>query len=272
MKINQSSIEKFRKTHFSGPMAQQQSKPVSRISTAREKVTPYENMFHDFQSISVNLYHLTMEQNAKIIGFVSPLPMSGVSTSTAFISYLVSATNARPADLSQDALEDWITTDRGVLVIDAQLRNPSLHQKFNVSLQPGLCDIVPLLGYDSDDIRIENAIAPIPNTNIHLLPGGNKDKRHLSLEEVSRLRLFVQAIKYQYSYIFLDLPPLLTVSESAALAGLCDGVILVIESGKTKKKDIEHSLNKLGNLNINVLGTILNKQKTYVPQWIQNLI
>ena len=265
-------IEKYKGTHFRRELQTSPKRDVNRLSSAQHSVSQYENMYQDFQDISANLCHIAQKNNAKTIGFVSPLPMSGTSTSMAFVSYLVSASNSQPVSFPSDNWEHVLLTENDILVIDAQISNPSLHYKFNVPLKPGLVDFLPQMEKDLNPSYNGAIINEIPNTNIRFIPGGSQKQRHLTLDQIRILKDYIASIKNHFSYVLVDLPPVLTASESSTLAGICDAVILVVESGKTKKRDIDQAIKKLNKQNVNLMGSILNRQKSHVPQWLQKLI
>lgn len=273
MQTTRTQMEDFRKTHYQKKEITLANKYQNMVK--RETVNPsgkYEQMYQDFQSVSANICHVAKSSNIKTIGIVSPQPSSGTSTSMAFVSYMVAADSAIDSTMPSDDMIESLISNNQILVIDAQLSNPSLHQKFNVPVAPGFSELFPYFEHGVNPLESIPFIKDIKNTNIKIIPGGSQQRKHLTLDHISKLKHYIASIQEQYSYVFVDLPPLLTNSDAASLAGVCDAVILVIEAGKTKKSTINQALNKLSQLNIKVVGTILNRQKSYVPQWLQKLV
>lgn len=272
MVTNKLQLEKYKNTTFRAEQKRPLKRNVNKISTAQHSVTQYENMYQDYHDVSANLCHIAELKNTKSIGFVSPLPKSGTSTSMAFVSYLLSASNSVPVSCPSENWEQVLIRDNEVLVIDAQITNPSLHNKFNVPQAPGLVDYLPQMNDVSNNVNSETIVTEIPQSNIRFIPGGSGKQKHLTLDQVKILGNYIRSAKSHFSYVLVDLPPVLSAAESSSLAGICDAVILVIESGKTKKRDIDQAIRKLNKQNVNLLGSIMNRQKSYVPNWLQKLI
>jgi Mrp family chromosome partitioning ATPase len=264
--------DKYINTHYRADTQSLAKRNVTKISTAETTVSHYENMYQDYHTISANLCHIAEKNNTKTLGFVSPLPLSGTSTSTAFVSYLISASNSQPISYPSDNSSQVVFANNDVLVIDAQITNPSLHNKFNVPQAPGLIDFFPHLDNVSYKTNSGTIVTKIPQTNIRFISSGSRRQKHLTLDQVRILKDYISSVRTRYSYVLVDLPPVLNAAESAVLAGICDAVILVVESGKTKKRDIDSAMKKLNKQNVTLLGTILNRQKSHVPNWLQKLI
>jgi protein-tyrosine kinase len=145
--------------------------------------------------------------------------------------------------------------DYTVLLVDANLRHPSLHSHLGIAGEPGLSDYLL-----HDTPLSELLVHPMPIEHLTVLPGGRALQRNsaemLNSPKMSRL---VEDMKHRYPsrIVIFDLPPVLDAADALAFAPYVDAALLVIEEGKTKRKDITHALDLLANTN--VLGTVLNK-------------
>ena len=146
--------------------------------------------------------------------------------------------------------------EKAVLLVDVDLRYPSVHRYFGLKGEPGLVD------------HLENGV-PLSEALVHpegegmgnlvLLPAGRRIGQGLELIGSSRMSDLVQELKHFYPdrYVLFDFPPLLSYADALAFAPLVDGIIIVVEAGKTSREDIDRCLRMLKEFP--VLGFVLNK-------------
>lgn len=141
-----------------------------------------------------------------------------------------------------------------VLLVDADLRLPSVHRCFGIRGGEGLVDHLTA-GVPISELLIH----PEGLTKLVLLPGGRSAGRAAELINSPLMGELVQDLKHYYPnrYVLFDLPPLLTYADALAFAPLMDGIIVVVEAGKTSREDIERCQEMLKKFNL--LGFVLNK-------------
>ena len=141
-----------------------------------------------------------------------------------------------------------------VLLVDADLRYPSVHRYFGIQAQAGLVDHLTA-GVPISELLIH----PEGLAKLVLLPGGRPTARAPELINSPTMKELVQELKHYYPnrYVIFDLPPLLTYADALAFAPLMDGIIVVVEAGETKREDIEQCQKMLEKFNL--LGFVLNK-------------
>jgi exopolysaccharide/PEP-CTERM locus tyrosine autokinase len=141
-----------------------------------------------------------------------------------------------------------------VLLVDANLRHPSLHEHLGLSGERGLSD------YLLDDTPLsELFVRPHGIDYLTLLPGGRALLNSAEMLNSPKMSRLVTELKSRYAgrIVVFDLPPVLNAADAMAFAPYVDATLLVVEEGKTKRKEIEHTLELLSGTN--VLGTVLNK-------------
>jgi exopolysaccharide/PEP-CTERM locus tyrosine autokinase len=141
-----------------------------------------------------------------------------------------------------------------VLLVDANLRHPSLHEHLGLSGERGLSD------YLLDDTPLsELFVRPNGIDYLTLLPGGRALLNSAEMLNSPKMSRLVTELKSRYAgrIVVFDLPPVLNAADAMAFAPYVDATLLVVEEGKTKRKEIEHTLELLSGTN--VLGTVLNK-------------
>jgi capsular exopolysaccharide synthesis family protein len=139
-----------------------------------------------------------------------------------------------------------------VLIVDADLRRPSLHKIFHVPIEPGLSNF--LVG-ELDDIPVVETIVP----NLFLVPAGKIPPHPSELLGSERMRDFLDRAKNQFGHIIIDSPPLMSATDAAIISTQADGVLLVVKAEHVPRKAAMDAKNQLLELNAPLLGTIFNK-------------
>ena len=140
-----------------------------------------------------------------------------------------------------------------VLLVDGDLRNPSVHHYFDLPSGPGLVDYLTS-GYPI----AESLVHPEGLANLVVLPAGRSTTQSVELLSSPLMADLVRELKHFYPdrYVLFDLPPLL-YADALAFAPLVDGIILVVAAGSTPREEITHALEMLQGFP--VLGFVLNK-------------
>lgn len=154
-------------------------------------------------------------------------------------------------------------SQKEVLLIDVKLGSPSLHEVFNIEdTFGGLSDFLTQKG------EMNPLLKKVGSGNLSVLTCGGKYSSSESLFHTSRFNNFIKAVKEKFDYIIFDAPPANRSAEAKLLASKVDGVILVIESGKTRSQVALRAKKELEEAGGMLLGVILNKRKYYIPNWI----
>jgi protein-tyrosine kinase len=139
------------------------------------------------------------------------------------------------------------------LLVECDLRNPSLGNQFGLSDGKGLSDF--LVGKES----IPNLITPTRIEKLSLIPGGSIPLNPAELVGSKRMEAMVEEVKNRYNdrYIIFDTTPILATSEPEIMAKWVDGIILVVRAGVTPRETVQQAINLLGKEKL--LGIILNQ-------------
>lgn len=139
------------------------------------------------------------------------------------------------------------------LVIDADLRMPSLADYLGVAEHPGLSDV-----FDGS-VELEQAIVKLNPAGLHLLPGGAARQDIAELISGNAFRRILDKARTMFDYIIIDAPPLAIFTDAAVLINLADGAMLVVKSGKTRYATINRMLEHVSREQL--LGVVLNGNK-----------
>jgi capsular exopolysaccharide synthesis family protein len=150
-----------------------------------------------------------------------------------------------------------------VLLVDANIHDPSIHRIFRTRLSPGLIDVLGANSKHGEDDAIVRRAA-----NLNVLTAGSTNggaTKGIASDSFTR---FLESIKQNYRFVVVDIPALDEDSSTARLAGSCNGVVLVVETERLRWETISKTKQRLQQLDVNVLGVLLNKRRFPVPNWI----
>ena len=141
------------------------------------------------------------------------------------------------------------------LLVDADLRRPSIHRKFGLPATTGLSNVLNgEIGWR--DVVLQNEFKP----NLSILPAGPTSHRAADLVG-PRMGDLLDEFAEEYDLVILDAPPLLGFAEPLQMATFADGVLVISRAGETKRKAVSSVLSALNRLRANVVGVVLNQVK-----------
>lgn len=142
--------------------------------------------------------------------------------------------------------------DHSILLIDADLRKPFVHEYLGIKPKYGLSD------YLTKDVPISEILIRTGVGNLVFMPAGNRVKNPVELLSSSKMKTLVDELKHRYvdRYIIMDTPPLLPFAESITMGSYVDGVIFVVKEGHAQMKSIKDAMSVIKDLNI--LGVVFN--------------
>jgi capsular exopolysaccharide synthesis family protein len=157
-------------------------------------------------------------------------------------------------------------SDLKVLLLDVNLRTPGLHDAFKIDQDFGLTDFL------SNGCQTEPQIKKVEPGNLHVLTCGGKASVPLALFESNEFDQFLKDVREKFDFVILDAPPMPKFAECRVLCTKVDGVVLVIEAGKTRRHVALRAIKELEEAGANLLGVVINKRKYYIPDWIYRLL
>ena len=149
-----------------------------------------------------------------------------------------------------------------VLLVDANFRTPGLHKVFNTTFFGGVHDLL-----NKDDVASLKFLNVGPE-ELYLLPSGVNQATENGYFGSDQFNMLMQATRKSFDYVIVDCAPVGGFPDAQAICGRVDGVILVIESGKTRSQVALRAKKELEDAGGRVLGVVLNRRKHYIPEWI----
>jgi Mrp family chromosome partitioning ATPase len=156
---------------------------------------------------------------------------------------------------------------QSVCIVDANLRSPVLHEMFDRDNHDGLAAAVVHPGAGRTFAR---RLAP---DNLWLLPSGSSSVSDPDLlPTAERARACLQELGTQFDYLVVNAPPINLYAESLVLSQFVDGVVLVLEANVTRREIVRNTKTRLEDLNVPLLGIVLNDRTFPIPDALYRLL
>ncbi|NNE93277.1 MAG: polysaccharide biosynthesis tyrosine autokinase [Verrucomicrobiales bacterium] len=188
-----------------------------------------------YRILRTNLEFNRKNPNANVITGVSGSPGEGKSTTITNLAYVCA--------------EGGYTT----LLIDADMRRPSLHRNFEVSNNPGLSNFLA-----SSDFRIEDVVLRTSNQNLWFLPSGGLPTDPAGLLNTQRMIDMISEMKRRFDFVFIDAPPILGVSDASVISREADLTMVVVQHRKLPQKTLLRVKQAIENAGGNMIGVVMN--------------
>lgn len=145
---------------------------------------------------------------------------------------------------------------KSVLLIDCDMRNPTVHKNFNLSNKVGLSSCISM------GTTLSDAVQKTSIEGLYALTGGVIPPNPSELLGSEQMKNVLQRAKEQYDYVLIDTPPVMPVTDALIVSRFVDGMILVIASAEVKVEIARDVKNQLVNAGANILGVVLNKVRS----------
>lgn len=186
-----------------------------------------------YRTLRTNIQYSSFDEEYKVITVTSSEPEEGKSTTAGNLAL----------SLAQG--------EKKVILIDCDLRKPSVHKKFKLSNTSGLSDVIV------EKASVTN-VGFKYNNNLTILTSGKVPPNPAEMLGSKSMTALLEALKKVFDYVILDTPPIQAVTDAQILSTKSDGTILVVRAEKTKKDSVHNSISLLRKVNANIIGTVLN--------------
>jgi capsular exopolysaccharide synthesis family protein len=137
-----------------------------------------------------------------------------------------------------------------VILVDGDLRRPSVHRLFGVPATFGLSNVL------TEGAAVEDALIPVPDHGLTILPAGPVPMHPAELLGSAAMRRVIETLRSSFDRVLIDMPPAAPLADVAIASALADGILMIVRAGVTKKPAIERALSGLDQAK--VLGLVLN--------------
>lgn len=187
-----------------------------------------------YRGVRSNIQFSNVDEDIKVILVTSTQPGEGKST---FLSNL--AVNFAHLD------------EKKILLVDGDLRKPTIHKNFGLSNSIGITDVL------KQNKKLEDCIKHMEG--IDIITAGSIPPNPSEILGSKKMKSFISELKEKYDYIFIDSPPIGVVSDAQVIASISDGAILLIGYGEVERYKAKLAKEKLENSNVKILGAVINK-------------
>ena len=220
------------------------------IATSKEavelvtQVRPQSQMAESYRALRTSLLLSNLGAPPKVIMVTSALPQEGKTTTSINCAVVLAQKGVR------------------VLLIDADLRRPSIHKTLGMGPHSGLSNVL------TGSTTLEEAItrtAVLPN--LFVLAAGTPPPNPAELLASANMKDILAKLSQEYDHIVIDTPPSLSVTDAVVLSPRADAVVLVIRSGQTSKQALRRARDILMQVNAKVVGVLLNAVDLRSPDY-----
>lgn len=212
-------------------------KRLETTTEARKLITLIDTksiVSEQFRTIRTNISFSLPDKPLKVILVTSSVPGEGKSTNAANIGVV------------------FAQEGKKVLLIDADMRKPTIHYTFEMFNTIGLSSLL------TKDISFQNVIHETFIVGLDVITSGPVPPNPSELLSSKKMDTFMEDIINLYDIIIFDAPPILSVTDAQILSNKCDGTLLIVNTGQVEKKDVIKAKSILDSSKGKILGVILN--------------
>ncbi|HEM6111845.1 TPA: CpsD/CapB family tyrosine-protein kinase [Streptococcus suis] len=185
--------------------------------------------------LRTNLEYAQLKGKVKSIGITSSIPGEGKSTVSANLAHSLASTGKK------------------VLIVDADLRKPTVHRTFKLKNARGLTDLVV-----HNEVRFTQHLNYLSDIDLYVLTSGFIPPNPSELLQSEQMTKLMTELANYFEYIIYDLPPVNSVTDAQIMSRKVDGMILVVRQEYVLKTELEKSLRNLNTVEANILGYVMN--------------
>lgn len=187
-----------------------------------------------FRTLRTNIQFSSLDRPLRTLLMTSTAPDEGKSTTLANLAVTIAQAEQR------------------VILVDCDLRRPSLHTLFDLSSEPGLTNMI--LAQDDAPVPLQPTAVP----GLSLLASGPPPPRPADILGSRRMDRVIERLREAADIVLFDTPPVIAVTDAAVLATRVDGVLLVFQAGKTSRDRARQARQLLEKVKANIVGVVLN--------------
>lgn len=222
------------------------------------KIEPHIVAFHDphsvvgeqYRIIRTNLQSLKLKGDYRTFVITSCVNGEGKTVTSANLSMVMAS------DLN----------NKSILLIDADMRKGKVAKYLGLKSSPGLSEIL------QDGIDPGSAFVSPNIPNMTIVPSGKVPKHPAELLSSKKMQSFLAGVKSKFDYIFIDSPPVMPLTDPCILGPLADGVILVIQAGRTQRDMVRTAQHRLEQAHAKVVGSVITGVEYHLPHYLYRYV
>lgn len=202
---------------------------------------PHSNYCEEYRSLRTHVLHKSQKQKLQSIVVASINPSEGKSITTINLAWMLAQTDGVKC-----------------LVIDSDLRMPSLSDYLGIETEKGLSDVL------AGNAKVIEAIVKLEPSGLHVMSGGEARSDVAELISGQKFREILREVREMFDYVIIDAPPLGIFTDAAVLINQADAALLVVRAGRTRYSAIDRVLETLPRERM--LGVVLNQSEDVLDE------
>lgn len=196
-----------------------------------------------YRGLRTNIEFSQMDDDIQVISIASTIPNEGKSSVACNLARIMAAKY------------------KNVLLIDCDLRNPTVHKAMKVSNRSGLTNIIAQFqdGLSVNSYEGVQQVVFEGGQNLTVITAGHRVPNPSEVLGSKRMGRFLEQARKEFSYIIIDSPPVAVASDTIPLCNLSDGVLYVVDAKNADKRRVKTAINDLKRNGGNVIGLVMNK-------------
>ena len=262
--IPQMDVEGMRESYEArtgGPIDLDMLEKRMRLSAHFE---PQSTLAESYRALRTNIQFANLEKGAKVMSITSASHQEGKSTTVANLAITLAQAGNR------------------VLLVDGDLRRPTIARLFGLDREPGLTDVIlgnytwrevvrtvtdiMVGGLGMDDIMMTAGM-----DNLNILTSGVLPPNPAEITDARRMTEFIQEVKDAYDVVLIDSPPVLQATDATVLGTKVDGVLIVYKIGNISRSALRRAKLQLDNVGVTTLGVIINGLRADISEDFRDL-
>ncbi|MGO1433768.1 MAG: CpsD/CapB family tyrosine-protein kinase [Ruoffia tabacinasalis] len=196
---------------------------------------PKSMISEQYRTLRTNLEFAQVGNQVKSIAITSSMPMEGKSTTSANLAYTMAQTG------------------RNVLIVDSDLRKPTVHRTFKLNNELGLTTLLA-----NPELKFNQVVQKSKELGLYFLPSGPMPPNPAELIGSPQMARLMQELSDNFDMVIYDTPPVNSVTDAQIIASRVDGVILVVRQNLARKELVREAKQALENVKANILGFVIN--------------
>ena len=218
------------------------------------KIEPHIVSFHDpsspigeqYKIVRMNIQSLSATKGYKTFAITSSISGEGKTVTAVNLAVM----------MAQDL------NNKNILLIDADIRKGKVAKYMGLNRSPGLSEILKA-GVEPDDTFVS------PNIdNLTIIPSGATPKNPAELLGSKKMKTVLESLKARFDYIFIDSPPVMPLADPCILGAMADGVIMVVQAGRTQRDMVKHAEQRLLQSHANIAGYVMTNVEYHLPEYL----
>lgn len=209
---------------------------------------PHSSISEVYRGIRTNIEYSNLDREIKVINITSTMAGEAKSTTTANLAVM------------------FANKYKKVLLIDMDLRNPSVHRFFSLKNEFGLTDLLFDLPEINEQSNLEKYINKFTSDSmineLSIITAGKEISNVTEVLGSKKIKHLLELLKTQYDLILIDGAPSGIIADGMVVSTLADASIYVVESGASKIEEVKQTITKLKKMNVFILGVVLTKVKS----------